>query len=46
MGLIGNLENFKIYGAGLLSSIGESKWCLNKKVVKKPYTLEAAYQKI
>jgi phenylalanine-4-hydroxylase len=44
-GLIGNLENFKIYGAGLLSSIGESKWCLNKKVVKKPYTLEAAYQR-
>ena len=44
-GLIGNLENFKIYGAGLLSSIGESKWCLDKKVVKKPYTLEAAYQK-
>ena len=44
-GLIGDLENFKIYGAGLLSSIGESKWCLDKKVVKKAYTLEAAYQK-
>tara|TARA_B100000767_G_C19773433_1_gene541299 strand:+ start:2538 stop:4274 length:1737 start_codon:yes stop_codon:yes gene_type:complete len=44
-GLIGNLEHFKIYGAGLLSSIGESKWCLDKKVIKKPYTIEAAYQK-
>lgn len=44
-GLIGNLEDFKIYGAGLLSSIGESKWCLDKKVIKKPYTIEAAYQK-
>ncbi|HMP30330.1 MAG TPA: aromatic amino acid hydroxylase, partial [Saprospiraceae bacterium] len=27
-GLIGSLENPKIYGAGLLSSIGESKSCL------------------
>ena len=44
-GLIGSLENFKIYGAGLLSSIGESKWCLDKKVIKKPYNIEAAYQK-
>ena len=44
-GLIGSLENFKIYGAGLLSSIGESKWCLDKKVIKKPYSIEAAYQK-
>ena len=44
-GLIGSLENFKIYGAGLLSSIGESKWCLDKKVIKKHYTIEAAYQK-
>ena len=44
-GLIGSLKNFKIYGAGLLSSIGESKWCLDKKVIKKPYSIEAAYQK-
>ena len=44
-GLIGSLENFKIYGAGLLSSIGECKWCLDKKVIKKHYTIEAAYQK-
>ena len=26
-GLIGEVEMPKIYGAGLLSSIGESKWC-------------------
>ncbi len=43
-GLIGSLENPKIYGAGLLSSIGESAWCMTDKVAKLPYTLEAAYQ--
>ncbi|MDT8414077.1 MAG: aromatic amino acid hydroxylase [Flavobacteriaceae bacterium] len=41
-GLIGTLENPKIYGAGLLSSIGESAWCLTEKVKKLPYTLAAA----
>ncbi|NVJ89294.1 MAG: aromatic amino acid hydroxylase [Flavobacteriaceae bacterium] len=41
-GLIGNLENPKIYGAGLLSSIGESKWCLQDSVKKVPYSIEAA----
>ena len=29
-GLIGDLNNPKIYGAGLLSSIGESISCLKK----------------
>ena len=43
-GLIGTLENPKIYGAGLLSSIGESEWCMSDKVKKIPYTIEAAYQ--
>lgn len=43
-GLIGTMENPKIYGAGLLSSIGESVWCMTDKVKKLPYTLEAAYQ--
>ncbi len=43
-GLIGTLENPKIYGAGLLSSIGESKLCLTDKVKKVPYTIEAASQ--
>ncbi len=33
-GLIGNLENPKIYGAGLLSSIGESASCMKKEVKK------------
>ena len=33
-GLIGSPENPKIYGAGLLSSIGESKSCLTDKVKK------------
>ena len=41
-GLIGTLENPKIYGAGLLSSIGESKWCLQEEVKKRLYTIEAA----
>lgn len=43
-GLIGTPEDYKIYGAGLLSSIGESKWCLTDKVKKIPYTINAAYQ--
>jgi len=43
-GLIGTIENPKIYGAGLLSSIGESEWCMTDKVKKLPYNLEAAYQ--
>lgn len=43
-GLIGTMENPKIYGAGLLSSIGESAWCMTDKVKKLPYTLQAAYQ--
>jgi len=43
-GLIGNVEKPKIYGAGLLSSIGESKLCLTNKVQKLPYSIEAAQQ--
>ena len=41
-GLIGTLENPKIYGAGLLSSIGESDWCMQNEVKKIPYSIEAA----
>jgi phenylalanine-4-hydroxylase len=41
-GLIGTLENPKIYGAGLLSSIGESVSCLESDVKKIPYSIEAA----
>lgn len=40
-GLIGELDKPQIYGAGLLSSIGESVWALSDKVNKIPYTLEA-----
>ncbi|HET8884861.1 MAG TPA: aromatic amino acid hydroxylase [Salinimicrobium sp.] len=43
-GLIGTVENPKIYGAGLLSSIGESAWCMTDKVKKLPYNIEAANQ--
>ena len=43
-GLIGTLEHPKIYGAGLLSSISESKWCLTKNVKKIPYSIAAATQ--
>lgn len=41
-GLIGTLDNPKIYGAGLLSSIGESKWCMGPEVKKLPYDISAA----
>ncbi len=40
-GLIGSVENPKIYGAGLLSSIGESAWCMTDEVKKVPYSIEA-----
>jgi len=43
-GLIGTLENPKIYGAGLLSSIGESAWCMTDNVKKIPYDISAANQ--
>ena len=41
-GLIGDIDNPKIYGAGLLSSIGESKLCLKKSVKKLPYTIKTS----
>ena len=43
-GLIGTVEDPKIYGAGLLSSIGESAWCMTNEVKKIPYSIEAAKQ--
>jgi len=39
-GLIGDLNHPKIFGAGLLSSVGESRWCLSEKVKKLPLTLK------
>lgn len=41
-GLVGSIENPKIYGAGLLSSIGESYSSLQPDVKKLPYTVDAA----
>lgn len=43
-GLIGTLDNPKIYGAGLLSSIGESAWCMTENVKKISYDISAANQ--
>ena len=43
-GLIGTTENPKIYGAGLLSSIGESAWCMTDEVTKLPYDINATYK--
>ena len=43
-GLIGTVDDPKIYGAGLLSSIGESKWCMSEGVKKIPYDLSAVHQ--
>src|SRR5207249_7236864 len=40
-GLIGPLDKPKIYGAGLLSSIGESVSCLEPHVKKIPYSIDA-----
>jgi phenylalanine-4-hydroxylase len=43
-GLIGNLENPKIFGAGLLSSIGEARSCLKDDVKKIPLSVECITQ--
>ena len=43
-GVIGEVDDPKIYGAGLLSSIGESHWCLTNEVEKRTYSIEAAHQ--
>ena len=41
-GLVGEVNDYKIFGAGLLSSLGESVSCLNDgKVNKLPLTVEA-----
>jgi phenylalanine-4-hydroxylase len=43
-GLIGSLDDPKIYGAGLLSSIGESESCMKDEVKKIPYTIDAIHR--
>jgi phenylalanine-4-hydroxylase len=40
-GLIGTVENPKIYGAGLLSSIGEM-YCMTDQVKKIPYDISGS----
>jgi phenylalanine-4-hydroxylase len=41
-GLVGKLEDPRLYGAGLLSSIGEAVHCLTPEVKKLPLTADAA----
>lgn len=41
-GLVGTLEQPKLYGAGLLSSIGEAEHCLTAEVRKLPLSVECA----
>ena len=43
-GLIGSIDNPKIYGAGLLSSIGESESCMKDSVQKVPYSIDAIHK--
>jgi phenylalanine-4-hydroxylase len=43
-GLIGTLDKPRLYGAGLLSSIEESTYCLTDAVRKIPFTVEEAIQ--
>ncbi|MEY4630202.1 MAG: hypothetical protein RIQ81_322 [Pseudomonadota bacterium] len=43
-GLVGDLKNPKIYGAGLLSSVGESEHCLSSKVKKIRLTIDCVEQ--
>ena len=41
-GLVGTLEDYRIFGAGLLSSLGESQRCLDDSRVRKiPLTVDA-----
>lgn len=44
-GLVGKVSDYRIFGAGLLSSLGESAHCLNEDTVKKvPLTVDAVLQ--
>jgi phenylalanine-4-hydroxylase len=43
-GLIGDTKNPKIFGAGLLSSVGEARSCLNSSVKKIPLTAACVEQ--
>lgn len=39
-GLVGTLEDYRLYGAGLLSSLGESHFCHRPSVLKRRLTAE------
>ncbi len=44
-GLVGSVDDYKIFGAGLLSSLGESRHCLDDTRVRKiPLTVDAVSQ--
>lgn len=43
-GLVGSIDQPKIYGAGLLSSVGESYHCLGKDVRRVPFSIDCIYQ--
>ncbi|UFJ42330.1 aromatic amino acid hydroxylase [Brevibacillus humidisoli] len=43
-GLIGDLDHPQIYGAGLLSSVGESISCMKDDVKKLPFSLKACIE--
>lgn len=43
-GLVGEISNPSIYGAGLLSSVGEAKNCLQNSVKKIPLSVDCIYQ--
>lgn len=39
-GLVGTLDDFRLFGAGLLSSVGEATTCIAPKVKKIPLTID------
>ncbi|TVQ15370.1 MAG: aromatic amino acid hydroxylase [Balneolaceae bacterium] len=39
-GLVGSVDDFRLFGAGLLSSVGESKACLSPEVKKIPFSTD------
>ncbi|MEM8490895.1 MAG: aromatic amino acid hydroxylase [Pseudomonadota bacterium] len=44
-GLVGSVDDYRLFGAGLLSSLGESRHCLDDEAVKKvPLTVNAVEQ--
>ncbi|MEE4202578.1 MAG: aromatic amino acid hydroxylase, partial [Halieaceae bacterium] len=44
-GLVGSVDDYRLFGAGLLSSLGESRHCLDDQRVKKiPLTVDAVNQ--